>query len=117
MIGKVPLWLNLWDKTYLAQLEGGYSSSSPRERPVDLSLLERSLPHKLEIVSISGWHLFSLAYAMQAMSVRPGVRPLFFSLVPVWYAVDRFLMDTFGWNCLFPDERFTLCGIKLENRG
>ena len=115
IIGKVPLWLGLWDKTYLARLEDGYSSSSPRERPVDLGLLTRALPRGLGIVSIRGWHVFSLSYAMQAMSVRPAVRPVFFGLVPVWYAIDRLLMDTFGWDCLFPDERFTLCGVKLES--
>lgn len=114
IVGKLPGWLGLWDQAYLERLRGGYSSSSPRERPIELGLLERALPGDIRVVSIRGWHLFSLAYAMQAMSIRPWARPFFFMLVPVWYAVDRILLDAFGWNCLFPDERFTLCGVKLE---
>lgn len=114
IVGKLPHWLGLWDAAYLECLRGGYSSSSPRERPIDLGLLERSFPGDIRVVSIRGWHLFSLAYSMQAMSIRSWARPFFFILVPAWYAIDRLLMDVFGWNCLFPDERFTLCGVKLE---
>lgn len=116
LLDKIPSCLNLTTNRHKAELARGYRMSSPRERPINLDILESLCREEFHICSIRGWHLHSLGFAMQVTSLKQRAWRFYEPVGRLWYLLDRLLFHFFGWESLSMPGRFILCGIKLEKK-
>jgi 2-polyprenyl-3-methyl-5-hydroxy-6-metoxy-1,4-benzoquinol methylase len=113
LIGKIPDRWNLWSTRHKEALMRGYIMQSPHEAPVQIELIKRILPDSLSIIEIRGWHLYSLGFSMQIMSLKASVRGIFTQIARLFYWVDYIVLSHFKWEAFAKEDRFILCSIKL----
>lgn len=113
LVAKIPNYCNLWSTRYRDELRKGYNMQSPHEAPVQIELIKKLLPDSLSLGEIRGWHLYSLGYCMQIMSMKESVRGLFTQIARLVYKVDHILLSHFKWESFARTDRFILCSIKL----
>jgi hypothetical protein len=89
---------------------------SPREAPVDVAWLKKSLPRSLTVNEIKGWHLYSLGFAMQIMSLKKSLHGIYTWLARLFYRTDEILLNWLNWESFSQPGRFILCSIKLEKK-
>lgn len=116
LLDKLPKWFGLISERHLAELARGYKMTSPHERPVDVDLLKSLCRDDFEIAEIKGWHLHSLGFSMQVTSLKETARRFFEPFGRLWYALDRFLFRSFGWESFSLPGRFILCSVKLTRK-
>lgn len=109
----VPRRLDLFSDEYKMAVKNGYQMSSPHEGPIDIELIKKICSGSFEIVEIKGWHLFSLGFAMQAMTLKESARKTYSWLVALWFRIDRILLRIFKWQDFSQPNRFILCSVKL----
>jgi len=114
LIGRFPKWFNLWTPWYQSNVEAGYRGNSPHERPLDVEWIRKTCSKSLSITEVKCWHLNSLGFAMQTMTLKPRVRSLYSRLVTLLYWADRVLLATFDWRHFASPGRFILCSLKAE---
>jgi 2-polyprenyl-3-methyl-5-hydroxy-6-metoxy-1,4-benzoquinol methylase len=113
LVDKIPSYFNLWSTRHRDELRKGYTMQSPHEAPVPIELIKRFLPDSLSVVEIRGWHLYSLGFCMQIMSLKESVRGLFTQIARLVYKVDHIVLSHFKWDTFARTDRFILCSIKL----
>jgi 2-polyprenyl-3-methyl-5-hydroxy-6-metoxy-1,4-benzoquinol methylase len=113
LIGKLPSYCNLRSARHQDELRKGYIMQSPHEAPVQIELIKRFLPDSLSMVEIKGWHLYSLGFCMQIMSLKESVRGLFTPIARLLYRIDQIALSCLKWETFAQDNRFILCSIKL----
>ena len=113
LVIKIPNYCKLWSTRYRDELRKGYNMQSPHEAPVQIELIKKFLPDSLSLVEIRGWHLHSLGYCMQIMSLKESARGLFTQIARLVYRVDHILLSHFKWETFARADRFILCSIKL----
>ena len=112
-LGSLPARFDLWNREYKDQLKRGYSMRSPHEGPIEWTVFKRCLPDSVSVSETRGWHLYSLGWAMQIMSLKKSVAPFYTLVARVLYLFDRLVLATFDWKSFADRGRFVLCGIKL----
>ena len=109
----MPRRLDLFSNEYGMALKDGYQMSSPHEGPIDIELIEKFCSDSFEIVEVKGWHLFSLGFAMQVMTLKESAREAYSWLAALWFRIDRILLRIFKWQDFSQPNRFILCSVKL----
>jgi len=116
LVDKVPNYCNFWSARHQEELRKGYVMQSPHEAPVPIELIKRLLPYSLKLVEIRGWHLYSLGFCMQIMSLRESLHGIYTGLAGLFYRMDKILLNSLGWESFSQPGRFILCSIKLEKK-
>lgn len=112
-LGTFPKTFDLWSDEYKEQIERGYSMKSPHEGPIQWTALENCLPASVSVSETRGWHLYSLGWAMQVMSLKRSFISIYTLAARMLYSIDRLLLSMFDWRSFADRGRFVLCGIKL----
>lgn len=113
LLNALPGLFDLFSDEYKVALKSGYQMSSPHEGPIDIELIEKFSSGLFEIVEVKGWHLFSLGFAMQSMTLRESVMEKYSCLAALWVRIDRILLRKFKWQDFSQPHRFILCSVKL----
>lgn len=106
-------WISVRHREALAR---GFTPSSPREAPLDLDLLYSLCDGRFDIVEVRPWHLHSIGFAMQAMTLSDAVRGFYVPWAWFWYKLDRTFLALLDWRKFSGPRRFVLCGVKLRRR-
>ena len=113
LLNLLPVWFDLFSDEYKTALKAGYQMSSPHEGPIDIELIKKICSDSFEIVEIKGWHLFSLGFAMQSMTLKESAREAYSWLTAQWFRIDGLLFRMFKWQDFSQSNRFILCSVKL----
>ncbi len=113
---RFPNWLGLWDARYRKEIARGYSMASPHESPVEFDLIGKSSFKSMTVEDVKGWHLFSIGFAMQTMSLQESIRGIYVQFARFWQWIDNALFKIFDWKDFSRPQRFILCGVKLVKR-
>jgi len=116
MIFYIPKLFNLYSNRHQLELNRGYSMNSPHERPINIEWLYKYCSDSFEIFEIKPWHLYSMAFGMQSMALKPRLICIYSLLAKPWYLVDKCLLKLFGWRSFSSPNRFILCSIKLVKK-
>jgi len=115
-LNRLPRWFKWWSPRHLQELERGYSMNSPHEAPVSLELLQKCCSGDFGIVETKGWHLNSLGFAMECMSLIEPVRKWYEPVAVLCYRLDRALFRWLGWEAFSIPGRFILCSVKMVRK-
>jgi len=116
LIGTIPDHLKLRSFRHQKALMKGYVMQSPHEAPVNIDLIKQILPDSLSIMETKGWHLYSIGFGMQIMSLKESVQGLFTHIARLLYRVDHIVLTYFKWEAFAKKDRFILCSIKLVKK-
>jgi 2-polyprenyl-3-methyl-5-hydroxy-6-metoxy-1,4-benzoquinol methylase len=114
LINKIPKFFNFWSTRYKDELSKGYTMKSPHEAPVDVEWIKKSLPEPLSVANIKAWHLYSLGFAMQIMSLNPPIQSKYIQFARLIYGIDRLLLNMIDWTNFANPGKFILCSVKIE---
>ena len=114
MLGKIPVWFSLRDRSFKKELDEGYNSLSPHEAPLGIREVKNYCLDSLHMLEVRGWHLYSLGFAMQTMFFKKRIRRIYHPMVFLFYWIDQIFFRLFGWERFSVKQRFILCGMKLE---
>ncbi len=117
-IYRLPSYFGFWRKSYLIDLNKGFTGSSPMERPLSYKFLQGALSDSnFTIESVSPEHLYSLPIAMLNMSMKPPLKPFYYILVLIFVLLEKFLFYFFDWRMFSHSDRFYLCSITaIKNK-
>lgn len=112
----LPKFLNMYSDTHKKELNRGYTMNSPHERPINIAWLDQYCTDHFEVFEVKPWHLYSMAFGMQSMALKPRLTSLYALLAAPWYLIDKCLFKLFGWRPFSTPNRFILCSIKLVKK-
>jgi 2-polyprenyl-3-methyl-5-hydroxy-6-metoxy-1,4-benzoquinol methylase len=116
LIFYVPRLFNLFSDKHKTELNRGYTMNSPHERPIDIDWLHKYCADNFNVFEVKPWHLYSMAFGMQSMALKPKFTSIYSLLTKTWYRIDKFLFRLFGWERFSAPNRFILCSIKLVKK-
>lgn len=113
LIIRIPHYFNLLTTRHRDELRRGYVMQSPHEAPVYIELIKKFLPASMSTLEIRGWHLYSLGFCMQLMSLNESFRGLLTPFARLLYRLDRMLLKHLRWEIFAREDRFLMCSMKL----
>lgn len=116
LIFYLPKFLNMYSDKHKKELSRGYTMNSPHERPINIAWLDQYCSDHFDVFEVKPWHLYSMAFGMQSMALKPRLTSLYSLLAAPWYQIDKCLFKLFGWRAFSKPNRFILCSIKLVKK-
>jgi SAM-dependent methyltransferase len=98
---------------FAAAIQTGWTLGSPGEKPDRLSGLHDLISKDFAVEETKVWHIYSMAYAVQCMQIKPTWQKYFNKLLPSFYSLDRALAEK-PWVQHF--HCWPLIGIKASRR-
>lgn len=115
-VNRLPARLGWISARHREAMASGYTATSPREAAIDADALRAVCEKHFEVLEVRAWHLHSIGFAMQVMTLSDGPRRFYAPWAWIWYGLDRLLLALFPWESFSGPGRFILCSLHLRKK-